>query len=110
MSTQEAIWALESSSELTESDRADAIAQLKASEWSSIGVPITVGTITITGVSAVGQVVEFAGEGGTIDWPLRLVNAPISVPDPDGPDIDPAGNRSRVDCAAVLSALLGRFQ
>lgn len=110
MSSLEAIWALEQAPDLTDDERADAIAQLKASEWSLLEVPITVGSITITDISAHGQAVEFTGTGGTLDWPLRLVNAPIGVLDPAGPDVDASGQAWRVDCLAILEDILGRFQ
>lgn len=110
MSSLEAIWALEVAPDLTDDQRADAIAELKAIEWAQLAVPVTVGTITITSAVAQGQAVEFSGTGGTIDWPLRLINAPIGVQDPNGPDIDANGIAWRVDCLAVLTDILGRFQ
>lgn len=110
MSSLEAIWALEQSPDLTDDQRADAIAQLKASEWSLLEPPISVGTIFITGISVRGSTVEFTGEGGTVDWPLRLINAPIGVLDPNGSDVDASGRVWRVDCYAVLVDILGRFQ
>lgn len=110
MSSLEAIWALEQTPGLTDDERADAIANLKAAEWSLLEVPVTVGTITITNVDVHGQAVEFTGDGGTLDWPLRLINAPIGVQDPTGPDVDANGIAWRVDCLAVLTDILGRFQ
>lgn len=110
MSTLDAIWAISASAGLTDSEKADAVAQLKASEWSTISVPLTVGTITISDVYAHGDVVEFHGTGGTVDWPLQLVNAPIAVLDPAGPDVDPSGQAWRVDPLAVLAEVLGGFQ
>ena len=110
MSSLEAIWALEQAPDLTDDERADAIAQLKASEWSLIDLPVTVGSITITDVDVHGPVVEFTGTGGTVDWPLRLINAPIGVLDPAGVDVDAFGQTWRVDVAAVLIDILGRFQ
>lgn len=110
MSTLEGIWALEVSQDLSDDERADAIAQLKASEWSLLGMPVTVGTITVTDLTVHGSVVELTGEGGVLDWPLRLINAPIAVRDDAGTDVDVSGQRWRVDVGAVLTDILGRFQ
>lgn len=110
MSSLDAIWTLEQSPDLTEDERADAIASVKAAEWSALTLPITVGAVTVTSVSAHGPVVTFEGEGGTVDWPLQLINAPIAVRDDTGPDIDANGYAWRVDCTAVLADILGRFQ
>lgn len=110
MSSLEAIWALEVSPDLTDDERADAIAQLKASEWSQLVMPVTVGDITVTDMVVRGPVVEFSGDGGNVDWPLRLINAPIGVEDPDGTDTDAYGVTWRVDCVAILHEILGRFQ
>ena len=110
MSSLEAIWALEGDPGLTDDQRADAIAEVKAAEWGLVALPVTVGTITITGARVQGQAVEFTGTGGTLDWPLRLVNAPIGVLDPAGPDVDALGQAWRVDCRTILEDILGRFQ
>jgi hypothetical protein len=110
VSSLEAIWALEVSPDLTDDERADAIANLKASEWSNVVVPVTVGSITVTGVDVRGPVVEFTGDGGSVDWPLRLVNAPIGVLDPSGSDVDAFGQAWRVDVDGILRDILGRFQ
>jgi hypothetical protein len=110
VSSLEAIWALEASTALTDDERADAIANLKAAEWSNVSLPVTAGSITVTGVEVRGPVVEFTGEGGTVDWPLRLINAPIGVPDPAGTDVDASGQAWRVDVNAILVDILGRFQ
>ena len=110
MSALDAIWALEQADGLTDDERADAIAQLKASEWSTLSMPITVGAITVTEMQVRGPVVEFMGEGGTVDWPLRLINAPIAVKDPAGTDTDAWGDVWRVDVLTVLADILGRFQ
>jgi hypothetical protein len=104
------IWALETAAGYTDDERADAIAILKAKAWAGLSVPVTVGSITITGVQVNGQAAEFAGEGGTLDWPLRLINAPIAVPDPDGPDVDGSGLAWRIDLVTVLTEILERFQ
>lgn len=110
MSSLDAIWTLEQSPDLTEDERADAIASIKAGEWSALTLPITVGTVTVSSVSAHGPVVTFEGEGGTVDWPLQLINAPIAVRDNTSTDVDANGIGWRVDCAAVLTDILGRFQ
>lgn len=110
MSTLDAIWAISASAGLTDSEKADAVAQLKASEWSAISVPLTVGTITISEVYAHGDVVELQGTGGVVDWPLQLVNAPIAVPDNLGPDFDMYGQGWRIDCPTILQSVLETFQ
>lgn len=110
MSTLDAIWLVSASSDLTDDEKIDTIAHLKASEWSDLTVPVTIGTITITDVLARGALIRFEGTGGTLDWPLELVNPPIAVADPDGPDMDPNGQRWRVDCFAILANLLGAYQ
>lgn len=109
MGSLEAIWALEVDPTLTDDGRADAIAERKAAEWALLVVPVTVGSITITGATVQGQAVEFTGEGGTLDWPLRLVNAPIGVLDPAGPSIDRHGQAWRIDCLSILADILGKF-
>ena len=110
VSSLDAIWTLEASTDLSDDERADAIAQLKASEWSMLTAPLTVGGIQIDDISVHGATVEFQGSGGTLDWPLRLINAPIGVLDPNGTDTDSDGRVWRVDCLAVLTDILGRFQ
>jgi hypothetical protein len=110
MSTLRVIWSVENDETLNDDERADAIAQLKASEWSLLEVPVTIEAITITSVTSHGAVVEFTGIGGTLDWPLRLVNAPIGVVDADGPDVDATGQAWRVDLLQVLTDILQRFQ
>jgi hypothetical protein len=104
------IWALETAAGYTDDERADAIAIAKANAWAGLSVPVTVGSITITGLIVNGQAVEFTGEGGTLDWPLRLINAPIAVLDPAGADVDGSGQAWRIDLLAVLTEILGRFQ
>jgi hypothetical protein len=109
VSILEAIWTLESDPDLTDDQRADSIAQLKASEWSLLQVPFTVGAITVTEVRSAGRVVELWGTGDALDWPLRLVNAPIAVRDAQGSDVDAWGQTWRIDVSAILTEILGRF-
>ncbi|MEY4371424.1 MAG: hypothetical protein RL219_193 [Actinomycetota bacterium] len=110
MSALTDIWALEQAANLTDDERADAIALTKANAWAGLSVPVTVGTITLSALTVRGPVVEFTGEGGTVDWPLRLINAPIAVPDAAGVEVDPWGQAWRVDLLAVLTSILDRFQ
>jgi len=110
VSTLDVIWSVEADPNLTDDEKLDAIAHLKASEWSDLTVPVTIGNITINSANARGRMVELDGEGGTLDWPLRLVNAPIGVLDPNGPDVDPWGQTWRVDCLAILAGILEPYQ
>lgn len=112
MSRLDDIWAIQERADLPDADKAAQIALIKASEWATLTVPRTVGRITITGVTVDGPVVRLIGSGGNLSWPLELVNAPIAVPNDQGPVFDhgtPAQGW-RVDCGAILKELLGRFQ
>lgn len=110
MSTLDAIWTISASPDLTDDEKADTIAHLKASEWSDLIVPFTIGSITVSSVYARGPIVRFDGEGGTMDWPLELINPPIAIPSDLGPDFDATGQGWRIDCLAILTELLGAFQ
>jgi hypothetical protein len=101
MTPLEALWAATTQAE------AD---QARTDAWSSLTFPIVSGTITITHMSLNLPVVEFHGEGGTVDWPLRLIGAPLGVRDPDGVEIDADGNPWRTDPLSVLVSVLVRFQ
>lgn len=84
------------------------VAQRRAAEWVtavSARLPIRHGQTTVTGVSADGPTVTLDGNGGPISWPLRIVNPPVTVPDPDGPATR-GDVRRRVDPVAALRALL----
>jgi hypothetical protein len=96
----EALWAATTQAE------AD---QARTDAWSSLTFPITVGDITITGSTINLPVVEFTGTGGTLDWPLRLIGAPLGVRDPAGMEIDPDGLAWRTDPEAVLLDVVGRY-
>lgn len=110
MSTLTSIWLVADREDLTAAEKAAQIADLKVSEWAGLSVPLLIGSITVIQVSVHGQMVELDGAGGTLDWPLQLVNAPIAVPDDLGPDFDVDGRGWRVDVAAVLEDVLGRYQ
>jgi hypothetical protein len=45
-----------------------------------------------------------------LDWPLRLIGAPIGVLDPDGVEIDPDGVAWRTDPQAVLMDVLEHYR
>jgi len=100
MTPLEALWAATTQAE------AD---QARTDAWSSLTFPIILGDITITGSTIRLPVVEFTGTGGTLDWPLRLIGAPLGVPDPDGLEIDPDGVAWRTDPEAVLLNVVGRY-
>ena len=100
MTPLEALWAATTQAE------AD---QARTDAWSSLTFPITVGDITITDCEIRLPVVEFTGTGGTLDWPLRLIGAPLGVPDPDSLEFDADGVAWRTDPEAVLLDVLGRY-
>ena len=45
--------------------------------WESLTVPFVVGSLEISNVGVVENVVSLEGSGGDIEWPLRLIDAPI---------------------------------
>ena len=45
--------------------------------WEALTVPFVVGSLEISSVAVVENVVSLEGNGGEIDWPLRLIDAPI---------------------------------
>lgn len=45
--------------------------------WESLTVPFVVGNLEISSVGVVDNVVSLEGSGGDIEWPLRLIDAPI---------------------------------
>lgn len=45
--------------------------------WESLTVPFAVGSLEVSSVAVVENVVSLIGTGGEIDWPLRLIDAPI---------------------------------
>ena len=61
--------------------------------WEALTVPFTSGSLEISSVAVVENVVSLEGNGGTIDWPLRLIDAPI---------LNEAGNEDPM-------SVLGRF-
>jgi hypothetical protein len=96
----EALWAATTDAE------AD---QARADAWSMLDVPIVYGDITITEIVIQLPVVEFHGTGGTLDWPLRLISAPLGVQDPDGVEVDADGVAWRTNPLAVLTGILDRY-
>jgi len=77
--------------DLTDDEKYRLIARRKADEVEgrlAVTLPATVGPITVTGVRRVEDrgswAVEVEGSGGRIDWPVRVVNPPMLVPDASG--------------------------
>lgn len=106
--------------DLTNEEKWRLIATRKALELQSRVVavlPITIGAVTITGVSRTEDMVVISGLGGRIDWPVQIVNPPLMVPDPAGTIvrtyIDHEGVKTtrtfRLDPIAVLRAVLLRL-
>ena len=61
--------------------------------WEALTVPFVSGSLEISSVEVVENVVSLEGTGGNIDWPLRLIDAPI---------LNDAGNEDPL-------SVLGRF-
>ena len=101
MTPLEALWAATTQAE------AD---QARTDAWSSLTFPIITGDITITGCTISLPVVEFTGTGGTLDWPLRLIGAPLGVLDPAGLEVDADGLTWRTDPEAVLMDVLEHYR
>jgi hypothetical protein len=104
------IWAVQDRTDLPDPEKARQVALLKASAWVGLPLPMTVGSITITGLTVNGPVVELTGTGGSISWPLQLVNTPIAVPNGAGPSYDRAQQGWQINPGAILRDILGRFQ
>ena len=45
--------------------------------WEALTVPFTVGSLEVSSVEVVENVVSLEGNGGLMNWPLRLIDAPI---------------------------------
>tara|TARA_R110000868_G_scaffold167031_2_gene401323 strand:- start:328 stop:582 length:255 start_codon:yes stop_codon:yes gene_type:complete len=45
--------------------------------WEALTVPFVSSGLEVLSVAVVENVVSLKGNGGTIDWPLRLIDAPI---------------------------------
>ena len=45
--------------------------------WEALTVPFTVGSLEVSSVAVVENVVSLEGIGGDIVWPLLLIDAPI---------------------------------
>jgi hypothetical protein len=45
--------------------------------WETLTVPFVIGSLEIFSVAVVDNVVSLEGSGGDIEWPLRLIDAPI---------------------------------
>ena len=101
MTPLEALWAATTDAE------AD---QARTDAWSSLTFPIVTGDITITGCTISLPVVEFHGMGGTLDWPLRLVSAPIGWPDPAGLEIAPNGSAWSTDPLGILLNVVEHYR
>ena len=97
----EALWAATSDAE------AD---QARTDAWSSLTFPIITGDITITGCTISLPVVEFHGTGGTLDWPLRLVSAPIGRPDPVGLEVASDGSTWSTDPLGILLDVVEHYR
>jgi len=61
--------------------------------WEAVSVPFVSGSLEISSVDVIDNVVSLEGTGGDIEWPLRLVDAPI---------LNEAGNEDPL-------SVLGRF-
>lgn len=73
-------------------------------------LPIVYGDITITEIVIELPVVEFHGSGGTLDWPLRLVSAPIGRPDPDGLEVHADGSTWSTDPLGILLDVVEHYR
>lgn len=100
MTPLEALWAATTDAEVN---------QARTDAWALLELPIVYGDITVTSMELMLPVIQFEGTGGLLDWPLRLVNAPLGVQDPDGVEIDADGNGWRTDPLAVLLGILDRY-
>ena len=101
MTPLEALWAATTDAE------AD---QARTDAWSSLTFPIVTGDITITGCTISLPVVEFHGTGGTLDWPLRLVSAPIGWPDPAGLEVAPDGSTWTTNPLGILLDVVEHYR
>lgn len=101
VSPLEALWAATTQAE---ADRA------RTDAWSSLTFPIVTGDITITEMVLALPVIEFHGEGGTLDWPLRLVGAPIGRPDPTGLEVHPDGSTWATDTLGILLDVVEHYR
>ena len=101
MTPLEALWAATDESEANTA---------RAAAWALLEFPIVTGDITITDCVVNLPVVEFHGTGGTLDWPLRLIGAPLGFPDPDGLEVHPDGSTWTTDPLAVLLDVVEHYR